>query len=67
MAHRREHARLRVMSRLDLEYYCELIAAMKLLTTNKAGAICQLGVQYSCLKNVALKHISTSSGHLTAC
>lgn len=25
------------MSRPDLEYYCELIAALKLRTTNKAG------------------------------
>ncbi|ECH9261868.1 transposase family protein [Salmonella enterica subsp. enterica] len=36
-AHRRDHGRPRVMSRPDLEYYCELIAALKLRTTNKAG------------------------------
>lgn len=36
-AHRRDHGRPRVMSHPDLEYYCELIAALKLRTTNKAG------------------------------
>ena len=36
-AYRRDHGRPRVMSRPDLEYYCELIAALKLRTTNKAG------------------------------
>ncbi|ECJ0310140.1 transposase family protein [Salmonella enterica] len=36
-AHRRDHGRPRVMSRYDLEHYCELIAALKLRTTNRAG------------------------------
>jgi len=36
-AHRADHGKPRVMPQTELERYCELIAAFKLRTTNKAG------------------------------
>lgn len=36
-AHRRDHGKLRVLSTSGLELYCEIIAALKLRTTNKYG------------------------------
>lgn len=55
------------MSRPDLEYYCELIAALKLRTTNNAGRHLSTGVQYSCLKSMAWKRCRACSGHLPVC
>jgi hypothetical protein len=37
IAHRRDHGKPRIPPPSELEYYCELIAALKLRTTNKAG------------------------------
>ncbi|MBJ6574428.1 transposase family protein [Enterobacter hormaechei] len=37
IAHRRDHGKPRILPPSELEYYCELIAALKLRTTNKAG------------------------------
>ncbi|OFC63346.1 hypothetical protein BBW68_05725 [Candidatus Erwinia dacicola] len=36
-AHRRDHGKYRVLSTPELEQYCEIIAALKLRTTNKSG------------------------------
>lgn len=36
-AHRAEHGKPRLLPQAELERYCELIAALKLRTTNKAG------------------------------
>ncbi|MES2355528.1 MAG: IS481 family transposase [Pseudomonadota bacterium] len=36
-AHRADHGVPRILPKLDLERYCELVAAMKLRTTNKKG------------------------------
>jgi hypothetical protein len=36
-AHRRDREKPRVLPPSELEHYCELIAALKLRTTNKAG------------------------------
>lgn len=36
-AHRRDYGRARVLSTLELELYCEIIAALKLCTTNTSG------------------------------
>lgn len=36
-AHRADHGKPRLLPQLELERYCELIAALKLRTTNKAG------------------------------
>ncbi|SMB36384.1 Integrase, catalytic region [Serratia proteamaculans] len=35
--HRRDHGKPRILPSSELEHYCELIAALKLRTTNKAG------------------------------
>jgi hypothetical protein len=37
LAHRADHGKPRVMPKAELERYCELIAALKLRTTNKQG------------------------------
>lgn len=37
VAHRRDHGKPRVLSTSELELYCEIIAALKLRTTNKSG------------------------------
>lgn len=37
IAHRVDHGKPRVLPQSELEHYCELIAALKLRTTNKAG------------------------------
>lgn len=36
-AHRRDHGQPRMLPSSELEHYCELIAAIKLPTTNKSG------------------------------
>ncbi|MBS1205835.1 MAG: rlgA [Proteobacteria bacterium] len=36
-AHRSDHGQPRILPPSELEHYCELIAALKLLTTNKSG------------------------------
>lgn len=36
-AHRTDHGKPRVLPQAELEHYCELIAALKLRTTNKQG------------------------------
>lgn len=36
-AHHRDHGQPRILPPSELEYYCELIAALKLRTTNKSG------------------------------
>lgn len=36
-AHRADHGKPRVLQSVDLERYCELVAALKLRTTNKSG------------------------------
>ena len=36
-AHRADHGKPRVLQQAELERYCELIAALKLRTTNKQG------------------------------
>lgn len=36
-AHRRDHGQPRILPPSELEHYCELIAALKLRTTNKSG------------------------------
>ena len=36
-AHRRDHGKPRILPQSELEHYCELVAALKLRTTNKAG------------------------------
>jgi len=36
-AHRSDHGQPRVLAQAELERYCELVAALKLRTTNKSG------------------------------
>ena len=37
VAHQADHGKPRVLQKTDLERYCELIAALKMRTTNKQG------------------------------
>ena len=46
-AHRADHGKPRLLPQAELERYCELIAALKLRTTNKQGATCPPGEPFN--------------------
>lgn len=52
-AHRVDHGIPRLIPRPELERYCELVAALKLRTTNKAGRHLSTSAPSSCWKNMA--------------
>ena len=46
-AHRADHGQPRLLPKPELEHYCELVAALKLRTTNKKADICPRSVLLS--------------------
>lgn len=72
----RDHGRPQVMSLPDLEYYCELIAALRLRTTNKAGRHLSTGrawlgilidLQHAYLTAKSYEQIPSIAHHETSC
>ena len=54
-AHRADHGKPRLLPQLELERYCELIAALKLRTTNKAGRHLSTGRAIELMENYGVE------------
>lgn len=47
----------------EMERYCEIVAAMKIRTSNKKGRMFLLDERLNCWKNLAWRHLTALSSH----
>lgn len=64
---RADHGRARAMSEEDLNRYCEIVAALKLRTSNRKGRRLSTNGPSSCSRITASKHPTDWFGRRRAC